>query len=145
MAKVCPNCGGTDAEKTFYPSSVYCTECHNRRMVSDRKKPGRRERTNAYNNEWLKANPKANREAQRRFRERQRAAHSPWTIPPDRMTVQEAMVQLGVRSRFRITQLIDQGRLRAIKDHGQWLIVREDVERLRAERECARSDEDKLG
>lgn len=111
MAKICPDCGASEGETEFYPSSSYCKACHNRRMVASRKQTHRRPKVNEYNNQWLKANPQANREAQRRFRERQRAAQPPWTIPPDRMTVQEAMVQLGVRSRFRIIQLIDQGRL----------------------------------
>src|SRR3954470_15890035 len=120
MSKTCLDCGATEDQTDFYPTSVYCTRCHNRRMVSDRKQPHRRGKVNAYNNDWLKKHPKANSEAQRRWRARQRVPHEPWAIPPDQMTVQEAMVRLGLRSRFRVTQFIDQGRLRATKKRGQW-------------------------
>jgi excisionase family DNA binding protein len=103
-------------------------------MIRDRKQPHRRPKVNDYNNSWLKKHPEVNRETQRRWRERQRAQPAPSTVPPHLTTVREAMAQLGVRSRFRVTQLIDQGRLNAIKVHGRWLIVREDLDLLIAER-----------
>ena len=142
MPKTCLDCGATEYQTDFYPTSPYCTACHNRRMVSDRQKPHRRPKVNDYNNRWLKDHPKANREAQRRFRERQRDQREPRIIPPDRMTVQETMVRLGLRSRFRVTQLIDQGRLRATKERHQWLVLREDVELLLGERESLQSTEE---
>jgi hypothetical protein len=134
MARVCPDCGAGEDTKRFYSTSVYCADCHNTRMVEDSKQPHRRPKVNEYNNQWLKSHRAANRDAQQRWRARQRAERAPWTIPPDRATVPEVMARLQIRSRFRVAQLIDQGRLRAVKEHGQWLIVRADVERLAAER-----------
>jgi hypothetical protein len=144
MARICPDCGAGEDTKRFYPTSVYCAECHNTRMVEDRKQPHWRPKVNEYNNRWLKTHRQANREAQRRWREKQRAERAPWTIPLDRATVPEVMARLHIRSRFRVAQLIDQGRLRAAKEHGQWLIERGDLERMAAER-AASAGYDVLG
>lgn len=144
MARVCPDCGVNEDEQRFYPTSIYCAACHNTRMVDNRKQAHRRPKVNEYNNQWLKSHRAANRDAQRRWRAKQRASRAPWTIPPDRATVPEVMVRLQIRSRFRVAQLIDQGRLRAVKEHGQWLIVRADVERMAAER-AASAEENVLG
>jgi excisionase family DNA binding protein len=59
------------------------------------------------------------------------------SIPDDRVLVEEAVVQLGV-TKQRIQQLIDGGRLRAMRIRGRWLIDQADLDRMIEERELSR-------
>src|SRR4051794_20503025 len=107
MVKRCPDCGKTKDETEFYSSSSYCKQCHNARMVRNRKQPHRRNQVNAANNEWLKRHLDVNRRNAAAFRERKRQKHLAWeqSIPPNTVPVQEAATLLGV-SRQRVHQFI---------------------------------------
>jgi excisionase family DNA binding protein len=127
-------------DSEFYHTSSYCKPCHNRRSLENRKQPHNRSREREAKKAWLQKHPEVNRRNVAAFRARQKALRAPTVIPLDKVLVSEAVSRLGVRKQ-RVQQLIDQGRLKAIKDQrGRWLIDRADLDRLVNER--LREDEE---
>ena len=137
--KQCPDCGKTSDEVKFYQRTRRCAKCHNARMVADRKKPSRRAKVRATNNAWLKAHKEVNRQNVAAFRARKRATRPASTIPPDRVTVREAVARLGITKQY-VSLLIDQGQLNATRERGRWLIDRAELDRVVQERAVSTQD-----
>jgi excisionase family DNA binding protein len=137
LLKTCPICGLAKDERLFYRTSSYCRQCHNQRSLLYRKQPHRREKERAAKRAWLKQHPEVNRRNVAAYRARRKMASFAQSIPDDRVLVEEAVVQLGV-TKQRIQQLIDGGRLRAMRIRGRWLIDQADLDRMIEERELSR-------